>query len=55
MKLYRYLIEGFLDWQYGKFEDIPENTISYEEVKNKKDLAKLQKNKEDYGYYILEI
>ena len=54
MKLYKWIMQGYLDYQYGKFEDIPKEAISYEEVKNKKDIQKLLKNKENYGEYYID-
>ena len=52
MTMYKYLVQGFQDFQYDT--KLPDNVISFEIVTSKTELKKLQKNKEDYGEYFLD-
>lgn len=50
--IFKFLINGYIDYQYGT--EVPDNAISFEQVKNKTELKKLLKNKENYGEYFID-
>lgn len=56
--LIKYLKKGFLEEQFTKITDLDEikrdvNIISFEIIKDKNLINKLEKNKSDYGFYFV--
>ena len=54
----KYLKKGFLEKQFTKITDLDEikkdvNIISFEIIKDKNLINKLEKNKLDYGFYFV--
>lgn len=51
-----YIVNNFTNEQFGKINDLNEikeikNLVSWEIVKNKSIIKKLENNKRNYGYY----